>query len=40
MDEVVIPIVVVGILFIVLPWLVFRYITMWKTAATLTAGDE
>ena len=27
-------------LFIGLPWLVFHYITKWKTAATLTTGDE
>jgi len=23
-----------------LPWLIFHYITKWKTAATLTSGDE
>ena len=23
-----------------LPWLIFHYITKWKTAATLTGGDE
>jgi phage shock protein B len=27
-------------LFIGLPWLIFHYITKWKTAATLTKGDE
>jgi len=27
-------------LFIGLPWLVFHYITRWKTAATLTGSDE
>ncbi len=31
---------VVGILFIGLPWLVFHYLTRWKTAATLTREDE
>ena len=40
MDDVLIPVVVVAILFIGLPWLVFHYITKWKTAATLTTGDE
>ncbi|MES2136206.1 MAG: envelope stress response membrane protein PspB [Pseudomonadota bacterium] len=30
----------VVILFLGLPWLVFHYITKWKTAATLTSGDE
>ncbi len=27
-------------LFIALPWLIMHYITKWKTAATLTTGDE
>ncbi len=27
-------------LFLGLPWLVFHYITKWKTAATLTTQDE
>jgi phage shock protein B len=27
-------------LFIGLPWLILHYITRWKTAATLTTGDE
>ncbi len=40
MEEIIIPIVVVPILFIGLPWLVFHYITRWKTAATLTTDDE
>ena len=40
MDEIVIPILVCGMLFIGLPWLVFHYITRWKTAATLTNEDE
>ena len=28
------------VLFIGLPWLVFHYVTRWKTAATLTNEDE
>jgi phage shock protein B len=27
-------------LFVGLPWLILHYITRWKTAATLTTGDE
>ena len=27
-------------IFIGLPWVIFHYITKWKTAATLTTGDE
>jgi phage shock protein B len=39
-DDILIPIIVCGILFIGLPWLVFHYITKWKTSARLTGGDE
>ena len=35
-----IPIVIVGMLFIGLPWLIFHYITKWKSAATITTEDE
>ncbi len=40
MENVLVPIVVCGFLFVALPWIIFHYITMWKTASTLTAGDE
>jgi phage shock protein B len=40
MEEVIIPIMVVGMLFIGLPWLVFHYVTKWKSQATLTTDDE
>ncbi|HEX8224214.1 MAG TPA: envelope stress response membrane protein PspB [Allosphingosinicella sp.] len=40
MEQVIVPLVVVPILFIGLPWLIFHYITRWKTAATLTTDDE
>jgi phage shock protein B len=40
MEHVFIPVLIVGMLFIGLPWLVFHYITRWKTAATLTTDDE
>ena len=39
MDEI-IPVIAIGTLFIGLPWLIFHYITKWKTAATLSGGDE
>ena len=39
MDEL-IPVIAIVTLFIGLPWLIFHYITKWKTAATLTGGDE
>src|SRR3546814_14985434 len=40
MQDVLVPIMVVGMLFIGLPWLIFHYVTRWKTAATLTTDDE
>ncbi len=44
MDEILVPLIVgpivVGILFIGLPWLIFHYITKWKQGATLTREDE
>ncbi len=27
-------------IFIALPWIIFHYITKWKTAATITNDDE
>ena len=37
MDEavIIVPLIVLG-----LPWIIFHYITKWKTAATLTTDDE
>ena len=40
MEDTIVPVVGALALFIGLPWLVFHYITKWKTAATLTSGDE
>ena len=40
MDDGIIPLFAIVSLFIGLPWLVFHYITKWKTGATLTSGDE
>ena len=40
MDEVFIPLIAIVTLFIGLPWLVFHYITRWKTSARLTGSDE
>jgi phage shock protein B len=40
MDHNIIPLMAIITLFIGLPWLIFHYITKWKTAATLTSGDE
>lgn len=40
MEEVLIPIGIVGMLFIGLPWIVLHYVSKWKTSATLTTEDE
>lgn len=40
MEGVLIPVLIVGMLFIGLPWLIFHYVTKWKTAATITNEDE
>jgi phage shock protein B len=40
MEEVFLPITIVGILFVGLPWVIMHYITRWKTAATITGEDE
>src|SRR5688572_15935910 len=40
MEEVMLAVVIVGILFIGLPWLIFHYVTKWKSQATLTTEDE
>ena len=40
MEDIIIAPLVVGILFIGLPWLILHYMTKGKTAATLTREDE
>jgi phage shock protein B len=40
MAEVIIPVIAITALFLGLPWMIFHYITRWKTAATLTTSDE
>ena len=40
MEDVVVPLIAISVLFLGLPWLVFHYITKWKQSATLTTGDE
>ena len=40
MEEVFVPAIAVIVLFIGLPWLIFHYVTKWKTAKVLTNDDE
>jgi phage shock protein B len=39
-EELIVPVLAFMTLFVALPWIVFHYITKWKTAATLTKEDE
>ena len=39
-EEFIIVPIVLGIIFIGLPWLIFHYVTKWKTASTITNEDE
>ena len=40
MEDVFLPIVVCGMLFIGLPWIMFHYVTQWKRARGLSIEDE
>jgi phage shock protein B len=40
MEEIIIPVLVVGMLFIGLPWIILHYVTRWKATSRLTAEDE
>lgn len=40
MEDVLIPLILFGSLFVGLPWIILHHITKWKTAATLTREDE
>lgn len=39
-EDVLLPIVIVGMLFIGMPWVIFHYITKWKQQSALTEPDE
>ena len=40
MEDVLVPVLIVATLFIGLPWLIFHYVTKWKTAGRLSDSDE
>jgi phage shock protein B len=40
MEDVLVPIVVIPVIFIGLPWLIMHYITKWKQAPKITPEDE
>jgi phage shock protein B len=39
-EAILIPIIIVPTIVIGLPWLIFHYVTKWKSQATLTGEDE
>jgi len=39
-EDILIPAIALLSIFVAFPWVVLHYITRWKTAATLTTGDE
>jgi phage shock protein B len=39
-EDVFLPIVIVGMLFIGLPWVILHYLTQWKKAGSISVEDE
>jgi len=40
MEDVLLPIIIVGMLFIGLPWLILHYLTRWKSGRGISQQDE
>jgi phage shock protein B len=40
MEDTLVPIAVVGMLFIGMPWLLLHYVTQWRRAGSLRVEDE
>ncbi len=40
MEDVLLPIVIVGMLFIGLPWMILHYLTKWKSGRGISQQDE
>jgi len=40
MENVFLPIVIVGMLFIGMPWLLLHYVTQWRKAGSIGVEDE
>lgn len=40
MEDVLVPVLVVGMLFVGLPWLILHYMTQWRRAGSLSVEDE
>ena len=40
MEDIIVAPLIVGILFIGLPWLILHYLTQWKKAGSISVEDE
>lgn len=40
MEDILVPIVVIPVIFLGMPWIILHYITKWKQAKVLTVDDE
>ncbi|QHL90940.1 envelope stress response membrane protein PspB [Sphingomonas changnyeongensis] len=40
MEDIIVPPLIVGLLFIGLPWLILHYVTQWKKSSGITREDE
>ena len=40
MEEFILPLILVPLIVLGLPWLIFHYVTKWKSQAKLTGSDE
>lgn len=40
MEDIFVPMIAIGCIFIAFPWLILHYITKWKQAKTLAPEDE
>ena len=40
MEDVLVPLIAIGGIFVALPWIIFHYITKWKQAPKITEEDE
>ncbi len=40
MEDVLLPIIIVGMLFIGLPWMILHYLTKWKSGRGISQQDE
>lgn len=39
-EDILVPLIVMGSLFVVLPWIMLHYVTKWKQAPKITREDE